>query len=235
MKNKKQKESPDEDYRCERCWSEDKINLFPRSQFLGKDAKGFVILCERCKEEAPSNSDEKEFENLFLRFSSQKEFIQFYNAESKSEAMKLWENELKGEEVFSEEPVDVSENKVQNGGVERQKVPIGYELTNGSFFVNENERETIQKIFEFYLSGKTMEKIARELSGKDEERTLGLNDVREILKDPIYAGYKFQGADVIKAYHEAIIEVDTFNKVQQKIQRNIRNPKYRQNPLELGA
>ena len=234
MKNKKQKESPDGDYRCERCWSEDKINLFPRSQFLDKDAKGFVILCERCKEEAPFDSDESEFEQLFLKFSSQKEFIQYYNAENKSEAMKLWKKEMEGEVVLTTEPDEVSEKEMQSVGEEDEIIPFGYDLKNGSFSINKHEKEIIANIFESYLSGKTMEKIARELSKKNEGVGWSLNEIREILKNPIYAGYKFQGAEVVKARHEAIIKAETFNKVQQKIQRNIRNPKYRQNPLVLG-
>jgi hypothetical protein len=234
MKGNKQKESPDGDYRCERCWNEDKINLFPRSNFLGDDAKGFIILCEKCKGEAPSDSNEKAFDNLFLRFSSPKEFIQYYNAENKKDAMKKWEREIEGEEVLKEDRDEVPEKESESVGVEDQKNPMGYEMINGNFSVIQNESEIIKKIFESYLSGKTMEKIARELAGKDEEKTWSLNEVREILKEPIYAGYKFQGGDVVKAQHEAIVNVETFNKVQQKIQRNIRNPKYRQNPLVLG-
>ena len=234
MKIKKQKESPDGTYRCERCWNEDEINLFPRSKFLGKDAKGFVILCERCKDEAPSKANEKEFENLFLRFSSPKEFIKYYNVENRNEAMKLWEKEMEGEDVFTGEPVEVLEKDMQSVGEEDQEIPFGYELEDGKFLVNEDEKETIVKIFESYLSGKTMEKIARQLTNEDEEESWSKFEVREILKDPIYAGYKFQGADVVKARHEAMVKVETFNKVQEKIQRNIRNPKYRQKPLVLG-
>jgi hypothetical protein len=234
MKGRKQKESPDGDYKCERCWSEDNINLFPRTQFLDKDAKGFVILCERCKEDAPSNSDEKKFENLFLRFSSPKEFMRYYNVENRNDAMDLWEREMEGEEVLFNEADDLPKKDMPSVGVEEQEIPFGYELEDGKFFVNEDEKETITKIFDSYLLGKTMEKIARELSQEGEEKTWSLNEIREILKDPIYAGYKFQGADAIKARHEAIVEPEIFNKVQQKIQRNIRNPKYRQNPLVLG-
>lgn len=233
MKDKKQKESPDGEYRCERCWSEDNINLFPKSQFLDKDVKGFVILCKRCKEDAPSNSDENEFDNLFLRFSSPKELIQYYNVENKSAAMKLWEKEMEGGEVFQNEPDEVPKKGLQSVGVEDEKIPLGYEIIDDNFSVNENEKDIIKKIFDSYLLGKTMEKIARELTQKGEGESWSLNEVREILKDPIYAGYKFQGGDVVKAHHEAIIEPATFNKVQEKIQRNIRNPKYRQNPLVL--
>jgi hypothetical protein len=234
MKNKKQKGSHNGDYRCERCWSGDKINLFPKSQFLGEDVKGFVILCEKCKDEAPSKSDEKEFNNLFLRFSSPKEFIQYYNAKNEKDAMKFWESEMKGEEALPDDPIIIPEKESQSIGVEDQIIPLGYEMKDEGFSVIQNEKEIIKGIFHSYLSGKTMEKITRELANEKEGEVWSLKEIREILKDPTYAGYKFQGGEVVKAQHEPIIKPETFNKVQQKIQRNIRNPKYRNNPLVLG-
>ncbi len=160
--------------------------------------------------------------------------MQYYNVESRDEAMKLWEMEMDGKEVFPKVPVEVPEKEMQSVGVEDQEIPFGYELDDGRYIVKKDEKEIITKIFEFYLLGKTMEKISRELTNKGEEKSWSLNDVREILKDPIYAGYQFHGADVIKARHEAIVKPEIFNKVQERIQRNIRNPKYRQKPLVLG-
>ena len=45
-----------------------------------------IILCEKCKDQVPSKSNEKEFDNLFLRFSSTKEFIQYYNAKNEKDS-----------------------------------------------------------------------------------------------------------------------------------------------------
>lgn len=233
MNNKKQHNPPDGNYRCERCWSEDKINLFPRSQFLGDDAKGFVILCEKCKGETPAERDEKIFEKLFLRFASPKEFIQNYNAENEKEAMKFWKKELDGEEALLNDPIEDLEKETQSIGMEDQDIPLGYEMKNGSYSVKQTEKEIVKGIYESYLSGKTMEKISRELKKKGAEN-MNLNEVREILKDPTYAGYKFRGTEIVKGEHEAIIDRVTFNKVQQKIVRNIRNPKYLYKPLVLG-
>lgn len=232
--NKKQKESHEGEYRCERCWSENKINLFPKSQFVDEDVKGFVILCEKCKDEAPSEKDLKEFENLFLRFASPKEFIQYYNAENEKEARELWNLEMEGKDPIQGNPSQDPKNEDEKVGVEEQKIQIGYEVVDDVLIVNKDQAEVVKEIFNLYLEGKTMEKIARELTKKDDSIKWNLNEIREILKDPTYAGYRFQGADVVKADFENIIEPEIFNKVQQKIQRNIRNPKYRQKTLVLG-
>jgi hypothetical protein len=234
MSTKKQKESHSGEYRCERCWSEDKINLYPKSQFVDEDVKGFVILCEKCKDEVPSEKNLKEFENLFLRFASPKEFLQYYDVENEKEARELWNQEINGEEPIIRDSSQDSKNEEESIGVEEQKIQIGYEVVDHALVINKGQAEQIKEIFNLYLEGKTMEKIARELTKKDESIKWGLNEIREILKDPTYAGYKFQGPDLVKADFEKIIEPEIFNEVQQKIQRNIRNPKYRQKPLVLG-
>jgi hypothetical protein len=234
MKGKKQKDSHNGDYRCERCWSEDDINLFPRSQFIEGDAKGFVILCEKCKGEAPSEKEEEIFDNLFLRFASPKEFIQTYNAGNEKEARKLWALEMEGKEPALENSSEDTTNEREGVGVTDEIIPFGYELVDERLTVSQKSADLVKEIYRSYLSGKTMEKIARDLTKQDESIKWSLNEIREILKNPNYAGYKFQGANVIIANHEAIIDAETFNQVQQRIVRNIRNPKYLYKPLELG-
>jgi hypothetical protein len=234
MSAKKQSNLHEGEYRCERCWSENNINLYPKSQFVDEPVKGFVILCEKCKGEAPSEKYPTEFENLFLRFASLKEFIQYYNAENEKQARELWIQEMEGKGTILDNTPEDSKNEEDRVGVEKQKTQIGYEVVDDALIINKDQARLVKEIFNLYLEGKTMEKIARELKNKNEKESWSLNEVREILKDPTYAGYKFQGAEVVKAQHEAIVKTETFNNVQQKIQRNIRNPKYRQNPLVLG-
>jgi hypothetical protein len=234
MSSKKQKESHEKEYRCERCWSEDEINLFPRSQFLD-NAKGFVILCEKCKGEAPSEKDENIFDTLFLRFASPKEFMQHYNVENEKEAKSLWKLEMEGKEPVLDNTPQVTKIVNERVEVEYEKNLIGYDIVDDALVINKDQAKFVSEIFNLYLDGKTMEKISREMKKKEDSINWSLNEVREILKDPTYAGYKFRGTEIVKGQHEAIIEVETFNKVQQKIVRNIRNPKYLYEPLQLGA
>jgi hypothetical protein len=224
------------EYRCERCWSESDINLYPISDFLGKDAKGLLILCKRCKSEVPKDKDPKVFEYLFLRFASTKEFVQHYNATSEQEAKKFWESEVQGEKSLSAKITNNTEFQLEKKGIIDQRPPFGYEDVDGKLTLVNRDAKVVKGIFESYLSGKTMEKIARDLKREDGNRSIkwSLNEVRDILKDPIYAGYEYKGSDVVLANHEKIVDKDTFNRVQKRIVRNIRNPRYLYEPLVLG-
>jgi hypothetical protein len=81
-----------------------------------------------------------------------------------------------------------------------------------------------------------MEWIARDLGKREDngKEVWSVGKVRAILKDPIYAGFTLRGQEPVRAEHDAIIEKETFNLVQQRIVRNIRNPKYLYKPLILG-
>lgn len=226
------------DYRCQRCWSEKDINLYPKSEFLGRHAKGFVILCERCKCEAPlGDGKEDAFENLFLKFASPKEFIQYYESENQAEAFEKW-CETRGLDPSEVQVVDEEEvNEGPSlGNVEDHNAPFGYEVNNGMLKIINVDAEIVQHIYDQYLSGQTMEAIARNLVKNSEGEGNGwsVGVVRDILKNPAYAGYEFKGGDVKKAEHPPIIPQELFNSVQERIQRNIRNPRYRAKPLILG-
>lgn len=225
------------EYRCERCWSSKDINLYSKSIFLGENVEGFVVLCNRCKSEVPDYvENEIIFKELFLRFASVKELIKHYNAKNENEAKEIWCSERGIEiSVVRDETIEDTKppQKIEN---EEQHTSIGYELVEGKLSVKEDEAEKVRTIFEQYLSGKTMEGIARNFNKESEGRekwfTVGM--VRAILKDPIYAGYIFKGKEIVRGEHEPIIDKEKFNKVQQRIVRNIRNPKYLYEPLILG-
>lgn len=218
-------------YRCDRCWTSDNINLYPKSQFLKGDFAGFVILCNKCKCEAPIGVIREIFEHLFLRFASPKDLINHYNARNEEEAMKMWCKEYKVENTdYKTEEEEVPQEIEEVEKNEEIAAPFGYEDVAGKILVNQKDADVIIDIYQKYLDGNTMERIARSL---DCDAVLHTLKVREILKNPVYAGYTFKGQDLVKGPQEAIIDGKTFNSVQLRILRNIRNPKYMYKPLEL--
>ncbi|UCE72853.1 MAG: recombinase family protein [Methanomassiliicoccales archaeon] len=219
-------------YRCERCWSNTEINLYPKSDFLLKDEKGFVILCLSCRTAAPKEVEKVVFEDLFLEYASPKELIQHYHAKSEKEALSQWCLEHKVEEVkwtIQNSEEDKIEKELVN---EETEVPFGFQINEGKLQVNQKKADIVKRIYEKYLDGNTMEQISRSLECAPPMSTVL---VRRILKDPVYAGYVFKGNDLLKGDHKAIIDIESFNSVQKKIVRNIRNPKYVYHPLVLGA
>ncbi len=223
-------------YKCERCWATKNINLYPRSNFLDNEVKGFVILCDRCKEAAPKGGcNITVFDKLFLKFASSKELIQYYDAKNESEALELWCNEHGFDiSIFETNDKEISQEE-QSYKIKEIHVPVGYDMGDGKLVIKKEEAEMVQEIFQSYLSGNTMERIAREIRKSNAKtQELNLSKVREILKDPVYAGYILKGNEYVKESHEPIVERETFNTVQQRIVRNIRNPKYLYEPLILG-
>lgn len=225
------------EYRCERCWSSKDINLYPKSIFLGENEGGFVILCNRCRQEAPVDvENEILFEELFLKFATVKELVKHYNVKYENEAIDIWCKERGVDSSILED--DTVEDPPTPQRIENEKLltPLGYELLEGKLSVKEDEAKKIRIIFNQYLSGKTMEWIARNLSKESEvgEKYFSVRMVRAVLKDPIYAGYIFIGKEIVRGEHEPIIDKEKFNKVQQRMIRNIRNPKYLYEPLILG-
>jgi len=208
--------------------------------FLEDEASGFVILCNKCKSEAPLGTSRKIFEDLFLGFASTKELIKHYNVQTEVEAKKMWCKES-GEESADydtqsdleypemREPED--EEEIETKETKEKNAPYGYVLNDDTLKINLEEAKVVKSIFEKYLEGNTMERISRTL---DQKLPLNTALVREILKNPVYAGFILIGAEVVKGSHEPIIGIETFNKVQRMIVRNIRNPKYIYEPLILG-
>ena len=122
------------------------------------------------------------------------------------------------------------------GDVEDHNAPFGYELKNGMLIIINDDADVVLHIYDQYLSGHTMESLARGLVKSREGKGNGWNAgvVRDILKNPVYAGYDFKGGEVVKVESPPIVKKDLFNSVQERIQRNIRNPRYRAKPLILG-
>ncbi|MDO5018818.1 MAG: recombinase family protein [Lagierella massiliensis] len=117
--------------------------------------------------------------------------------------------------------------------------PYGYENVDGKMVVNEKEAEIVKEIYELYLSGKGVHKIAEELNGRNIKGQRGArwhgSTINGILKNEKYVGdilyqktftddsysrHKNKGEEdqyMIVDNHEPIISRDDFEKVQDLI------------------
>ena len=134
--------------------------------------------------------------------------------------------------------------KALRGGYQAT-VPLGYEHRQGDIpCVNQNEASIIQRIFSEYLSGNDFSTIARHLNDSGYRTRRGnlfeLRVIRYILENPFYIGkvrwnYAKHAANmknpaneiiVSEGQHEPIIDAEVFNKVQDRITKELR-PKRR--------
>lgn len=97
-----------------------------------------------------------------------------------------------------------------------KQVPIGYDFTDGKLVRNEDAPQ-IKMIFDLYLKGTGIRDIARYMSVRYTNKYSSWNclvTIRNILQNPIYIGM----INEYKGQHEPIIDNNTFEKVQLKLQ-----------------
>ena len=119
----------------------------------------------------------------------------------------------------------------------------GYKVVNSEYFINEDEAEVVKLIYELYLTGLGKEGVARELNRRGYKTRIGSNwtdsSVRQILGNYDYTGNlllqktyrpdflskktKVNNGEVpryhVEEHHEAIIDLETWYKVQAEIKR----------------
>lgn len=130
-----------------------------------------------------------------------------------------------------------------NGG----KPPLGYDLIDKYLVINEEKAQIVKLIFSEYLKGNGYKAIAAMLNQRSFKTSTGStfsgNSVKDILKNPTYAGKirwghrtdwgkrheddkrkrKYNEEPIISdGKHEAIIDPETFNRVQELIEGNPR-------------
>ena len=216
-------------YRCERCWSRENLKMYkinPR----GKDVpENYSVLCGNCYSKAPRNPFI--FKEFFLRFSSPKEAMEFYDADSEEEALKKFCKErgidfkkIQIEErklIRSEAIKKGMERCVESRGHAGFNIPYGYDYKDGKLSINEEEAKVVKDIYSWYLSGKSMRDIAEMLnSAKIPTKRGGIwakKTISGILKNPMYCGYFRREGKITRFHGLRIVDTDTFKKVQEKL------------------
>ncbi len=222
--------------RCERCWSIDDVQLF-RFMATGlpskPDDETGIPLCRECRAKAPR--DPLVFKEVFIRFGSPKELMSAYSATTEREAIA---------KLCQERKIDFENLMTRIGGTRNSSTndsgkslnsstvhlwgPFGYQYDDTGLVVMEAEAKVVLEIFNLYMSGLGIAKICRELNKKGFRTRTGKawapQTVANILSNPIYCGYKQTENEIKPVPHKNLVSVDTFNRVQEEMQRRIRRP-----------
>lgn len=109
--------------------------------------------------------------------------------------------------------------------------PFGYDLVDGILISVPDELNVVKEIFKEYLNGSTMDHISYMLNkeGKLTKRGNPWNvyNMRNILHNPIYAGYMRWDDVLVKHFSQTAVSSDEFNTVQDMIASRIKDPKKR--------
>jgi site-specific DNA recombinase len=124
------------------------------------------------------------------------------------------ESEQIGERVYD----GMAQKARTNSGALGFNIPYGYDYNNRKLAINKREARIVKMIFQLYLDGLSMKKIADHLNEKNvptkRKRKWGSQTISKILKNPLYCGTfhweEFEHENV----HPPIIDESIFNKCQ---------------------
>ena len=135
-----------------------------------------------------------------------------------------FEREVTGERI--RDKIAASKRKgMWMGGI----VPIGYEVINRELCIREDEAPTVRQVFDLYLQLGTVKavKIRADSLGLTSRASIGQEPnlfsrghIHSILTNPIYIGKIPHKRLVHEGLHKAIVDVETWNKVQLMLQDN---------------
>ncbi len=132
------------------------------------------------------------------------------------------ESEQIGERVY----VGMRQKAKDGKGVLGSPAPYGYEYKNGELAEVEGEINTVRKIYDMYLEGKSLGDIVKWLESEGIRTKRGgkwnKKTVSRILSNPIYCGL-IEWEDIISpGKHKGVVSMEEFNKVQRIKHRRAR-------------
>jgi len=182
---------------------------------IHRNSKNFMLMMEYLKKE------EKEFVSMTESLDTSTAMGRFVM--DIIQRIAQLESEQIGERVY----IGMEQKAKTNGGVLGFNIPYGYDYVDGKLLVNEDEAKQVKNIFQMYLNGLSMKKIADVLNSKSiptkQNKTWGSQTVSMILKNPLYCGFLHWEDYLNPGDHDLIIDRDTFNEIQELRQkRNIK-------------
>jgi site-specific DNA recombinase len=98
--------------------------------------------------------------------------------------------------------------------------PYGYEYTNGALLPDINEAPVVKYVYSRYLAGASLGEIAMELNSKGvatkNRKSWSKQTVRNVLGNPLYAGFLRWSVFYWKGEHTPIIDIVTWNRAQKE-------------------
>lgn len=105
-------------------------------------------------------------------------------------------------------------------------VPIGYDYINGQLVINKYEAMQIQFIFDLFLKGYTFHGIQKELQKRNYTNKYGswknASIISKVLQNTTYIGMVRYAGEEYTGQHEAIINLDIWRAVQNRLKEVLR-------------
>ena len=130
---------------------------------------------------------------------------------------------------LSDEVLKGMTEKAHRGEIQQQ-APFGYINKNKSLEIDEDKSSIVKLVYNDFLNGIGYQKIAKKLNSMSIKSNRGnkweVRTIEYMLMNPIYKGYVKWDNIIKKGNFKPIIDEDTWNKVNEKIEHNKSMYKY---------
>lgn len=142
--------------------------------------------------------------------------------------------QLESEQIGERTYTGMKEKAESADGVMGFTPPFGYSIDNGKLINNDDELPIVKQMFQMYLEDATVDDICFRLNRERITTRKGniwnKHNVRNILHNPIYAGYMRWDGILIPHEAEKAISPSSFNIIQEKMSSRTKG---RKDPAEL--
>jgi DNA invertase Pin-like site-specific DNA recombinase len=145
--------------------------------------------------------------------------------------------QLESEQLSERVKVGMTQKAKSGKGFLGFNIPYGYDYKNGELILNPYEAKIVKLIFQLYLTGQSIGTIVKQLNNRGiltkRGKHWGKQTVATILKNPLYCGLKHWKDIIHQSTHMKIIDVPTFNRIQELRVSRMRNIKQNKNSFQI--
>ncbi|MDD3398988.1 MAG: recombinase family protein [Candidatus Methanomethylophilaceae archaeon] len=139
--------------------------------------------------------------------------------------------QLESEQIGERTYVGLREKAESAQGLLGFRPPYGYKVTDQGLEIVPEESSVVRRMFEMYRDGSTYDMIAYTLN-REQLRTRSesiwtVYNVRNILRNPVYAGYLRWEELIIPQDHESLVTVQEYNETQLLISSKVKDKRRR--------
>lgn len=137
--------------------------------------------------------------------------------------------QLESEQIGERTKFGMIQKAEQKDGIMGFQPPYGYSIADGELISIPEEQIVVKRIFGSYLENSTLDEIASELNSSFIRTRNGNQwnkyNLRNILHNPVYAGYMHWEEHLIGHHADCPISVDEYNQVQRLMASKTRGAK----------
>lgn len=137
--------------------------------------------------------------------------------------------QLESEQIGERTKFGMIQKAEQKDGIMGFQPPYGYSIADGELISIPEEQIIVKRIFGSYLENSTLDEIASELNSSFIRTRNGNQwnkyNLRNILHNPVYAGYMHWEEHLIGHHADCPISVDEYNQVQRLMASKTRGAK----------